>query len=130
MSGWEPPAAYAVGVAPQEGPVRWTCTNHRGIHGFPAVALSKVLGYRTGSASYPMDLRTFDAAIEVLRPAGACEHYEHPNLWAWEQLRAEIETDGGLPAGSQIVAVFIGDEDDPIIDDFNRQLRAALGIDK
>jgi hypothetical protein len=129
MPGWESPAAYAVGVAPQDGPMRWVHTNHRGIHGFPAVALSKVLGHRTGSASIPMELRTFDAAIEVLRPAGACKHYEHPNLWAWEQLRATIDADGGLPAGSQIVAVFIGDEGDPVIDDFNRQLRAELGID-
>ncbi len=129
MPGWTPPAAYAVGVATQDGPVQWTHTNHRGIHGFPAVALSKVLGHRTGSASFPMDLRTFDAAIEVLRPAGACEHYEHPNLRAWARLRSTIETDGGLPTGSQIVAVFIGDEDDPVVDDFGRQLRAELGID-
>lgn len=129
MPGWTPPAAYAVGVVTQEGRVQWTHTNHRGIHGFPAVALSKALGHRTGSASFPMELRTFDAAIEVLRPAGACEHYEHPNLWAWEQLRATIETDGGVPEGSQIVAVFIGDEGDPVIDDLNRQLRAELGID-
>ena len=128
MPGWTPPAAYAVGVATQDGPVQWTHTNHRGIHGFPAVALSKVLGHRTGSASFPMDLRTFDAAIEVLRPAGACEHYEHPNLRPARQ-RSTIETDGGLPTGSQIVAVFIGDEDDPVVDDFGRQLRAELGID-
>lgn len=77
-----------------------------------------------------MELRTFDAAIEVLRPAGACEHYEHPNLWAWEQLRVTIEADGGLPTSSQIIAVIIGDEDDPVIDDFNRQLREELGIER
>lgn len=130
MPGWTPPAAYAVGVASQEGPVEWTHINHRGIHGFPAVALSKVLGYRAGSASFPMDLRTFDEVIDVLRPAGACEHYEHPNLWAWEQLRASIETNGGMPRGSRIVAVFIGDEGEPVVDDFNRQLRAELGIDE
>ena len=130
MPGWTPPAAYALGVALRHGPVEWAHTNHRGIHGFPAVALSKVLGHRTGSASFPMDLGIFDEAIAVLRPAGACKHYEHPNLWAWEQLRATIEADGGLPAGSQIVAVFIGDETEPVIDDFNRQLRAELGIDR
>lgn len=129
MPGWTPPAAYAVGLAPQDGPVRWAHTNHRGIHGFPAVALSKVLGHRTGSASFLMDLSTFDAAIDVLRPAGACEHYEHPNLRAWEHLRSTIEADGGLPTGSRIVAVFIGDEEDPVVDGFDRQLRAEIGID-
>lgn len=129
MPGWTPPVAYAVGVAPPDGPVQWTHTNHRGVHGFPAAALSKVLGRRTGSATYRMELRTFDAAIEVLRPAGACQHFEHPNLWAWEQLRATIDSDGGLPTGSEIIAVFIGDESDPVIDDFTRQLRAQLDID-
>lgn len=129
MPGWTPPVAYAVGVAPPEGRVQWTHTNHRGVHGFPAVALSRVLGRRTGSATYRMELRTFDAAIDVLRPAGACQHFEHPNLWAWEQLRATIDSNGGLPAGSEIVAVFIGDESDPVIDDFTRQLRVQLDID-
>ena len=33
-----------------------------------------------------------------------------------------------LPEGMEIVAVFIGDEADAVIDDWNRQLRSELGI--
>lgn len=127
MPGWVSPAAYALGVAARGGIIDWRVTNYRNIHGFPAVALSKVLGHRNGSATYRLDLDTFDAAIEILEPAGACPHYDHPNLWAWQALRAEIAR-RELPDGSEIVAVFIGDETDPIIDEANAQLRAALGI--
>ena len=127
MPGWIQPAAYALGVSMNSSEIDWRATNHRGIHGFPAVALSMVLGYRSGSATYGLDFEMFDAAIAVLEPAGACKHYEHPNLWAWQRLRAEI-LDDQLPEGTEIVAVFIGDEADPVTDDPNRQLRAELGI--
>jgi hypothetical protein len=128
MPGWTPPAAYALGVADQAGQVEWIATNHGGIHGFPAVALSKTLGHRTGSATYRLDLQTFDAALELLRPAGACSRYDHPNLWAWEQLNENIGSQG-LADNSEIIAVFIGDERDRTVDDFDRQLRAELRID-
>lgn len=128
MPGWVPPAAYALGVSVNGSKIDWRATNHRGIHGFPAVALSKVLGYRDGSATYRLDLDAFNSAIDILEPAGACKHYEHPNLWAWQALRAEIPHDQ-LPDGLEILVVFIGDETDQVIDDTNRQLRAQLGID-
>ncbi|MGF1599263.1 MAG: hypothetical protein ACFCVK_20505 [Acidimicrobiales bacterium] len=127
MPGWTPPAAYALGVSANGAEIAWRATNHRGIHGFPAVALSKVLGYRAGSATYQLDLDLFDAAIGILEPAGACKAYEHPNLWAWQALRAEISGDQ-LPDELRIFAVFIGDETDPVVDEPNRQLRRQLGI--
>ena len=86
-----------------------------------------VLGHRGGSATYRLDLEMFDAAIALLEPAGACNHYDHPNLWAWQRLRVEIAGES-LPEGMEIVAVFIGDEADAVIDERNRQLRSELGI--
>ena len=79
MPGWTPPAAYACD-SPRKR-VRWSGhINNRGVHGFPAVALSKVLGYRAGSASFPMDLRTFDEVIDVLRPAWGVRALRAPEL--------------------------------------------------
>lgn len=126
MPGWRPSAAYALGVY-CDGRIDWRVTNHRSLHGFPAVALSKVLGYRTGSATYRVDLGTFDAAIDLLEPAGACTYYEHPNLWAWQGLRSEVSR-AELPDGFEIVVVFIGDESEPVVDDLDRSLRLALRI--
>ena len=88
MPGWKLPSADALGVANRTGQVEWIATNHGGIHGSPAVALSTMTGYRAGSTTYRLDLDEFRAALEVLRPAGACDHYEHPN-----QLRAELNID-------------------------------------
>jgi hypothetical protein len=84
------------------------------------------LGYRNGSATYRLELERFDEAIELLEPAGACDAFEHPNLWAWQELRTELR-DLGRADQTRIVVVFIGDIDDPVIDDANQQLRQTLG---
>ena len=127
MPDWELPAAYALGVSVNGSKIDWRVINHRGTHDFPAVVLSTVLGYRSGSATYRLDLATFDTAIEILEPAGACKFYDHPNLWAWQKLRLEI-AEGQLVGEIEIFAVFIGKEHDCVVDDPNRQLRTELAI--
>jgi hypothetical protein len=129
MPGWRTPAAYALGVASNGGDIDWRVTNHANIHQLPAVVLGKVLGYRNGSATYWLDHGQLDEAIAMLSPAGACEAFEHPNLWAWQQLRSEI-SEGSVPLDARIVVVFIGDEADPPADDAQLQLRAALGLER
>lgn len=106
MPGWTTPLAYALGVVADSGEVEWRVTNHRNEHELPAVVLGKVLGYRSGSMSYTVDLDTFDEAIAALEPAGACDAFEHPNLWAWQRLRAEIAA-GEVPVDCEIVVVFV-----------------------
>ena len=128
MPGWSEPAAYALGVRTGDREIDFRVTNHRGTHDLPGIVLAHVLGYRTGTRSYILDLATFDVAIAELEPAGACDAYDHPNLWAWQQLRAEIET-GDVPRSAEIVAVFIGDESQSPVGAPVVQLRRQLGID-
>jgi hypothetical protein len=127
MPGWQPPVAYALGVERDRGGIEWRVTNHPNVHQLPAVCLGKVLGHCNGSATYWLDLATFDEAIALLEPAGTCDAFDHPNLWAWQKLRAEL-AGSALPDGTRIVAVFIGSIDDPVVDDAQRQLRETLGL--
>ena len=128
LPDWELPVAYAMGVLGKDGQIDFRVTNYRGSHELPAVVLATVLGYRRGSSSYELDLATFERAISQLEPAGACDAYEHPNLWAWQRLRADL-ANGAIPAGSTVIAVFIGRESDRATSDPVRQLRLYSGID-
>lgn len=106
MPGWTTPDAYALGVVDDRGAIDWRVTNHGNGHELPGVVLGTILGHRSGSRSYTLDLHTFDEAIAALEPAGACDAFEHPNLWAWQRLRAEI-SDGTVPADAEIVVAFL-----------------------
>jgi GNAT superfamily N-acetyltransferase len=53
-----------------------------------------ITGYRSGVAEIPMTPNQFDLALALLRPAGAATIYDHPNLEAWEVIRAEGEASG------------------------------------
>lgn len=125
MPGWETPCAYALGVAGDDALVDWRVVNYPNVHQLPGVVLGTVLGYRRGSATYWLDPDQFDDAIAQLEPAGACKEFEHPNLWAWQALRAERATDPAVRS-KRIVVVFIGSEDDEPADDPQRQLRVAI----
>lgn len=127
MPGWQHPEAYALGLALAGDAVDWRVVNYPNEHQLPALALGKVLGYRHGSATHLFDLDVLEDAIEVLEPAGACKFFEHPNLWAWQRLHTEF-VESGLPAGAQIVVVFVGDQRDPVSSDADAQLRAVIGI--
>ena len=59
MPGFDAPAAYAVGCQAADGQIDFRASNHRGSHDLPAVVLAKICGYRTGSASYQLNLPTF-----------------------------------------------------------------------
>lgn len=125
MPGWETPTAYALGVACGGGPIEWRVVNYPNIHQLPGVVLGTVLGHRTGPATYRLDLNQFDEAIRLLEPAGACDAFEHPNLWAWQRLRSEISA-GSIPPDSGVVVVFLGREDEVTQDAAQVQLREIL----
>ena len=128
MPGWEHPEAYALGVELPGGVVDWRVVNYPNEHQLPALVLGKILGYRNGSATYHFDLDVLDQAIGLLEPAGACDVFEHPNLWAWQRLRVEL-AESEPPTGARIVTVLIGDRHDPVSSNADGELRASLGIE-
>lgn len=103
MSGWQPPAAYAVGGLTRDG-VAFPVVNV-GAHGLPGLVVSSVCGYRSGNATHPLTGDQLRRAIELLAPAEACADYEHPNLAAWRALDAE---------GAETMAVFLADDYDAV----------------
>ena len=88
IPGWRDPAVYAVGRRTGDG-VEFARIN-TSVHRLPAVILATVAGHATGSASYILDLGTFDRAIALLTPAEADTSQDHPNLWAWRRLTAVL----------------------------------------
>ena len=128
MPGWRAPMAYGLGVVGADGAVEWRVVNWPNLHQLPAVVLAAVLGYRSGSATYVVDVMTLDAAIALLEPAGACDAFEHPNLWAWQRLRTEID-DGAVAVDAEIVVVFVGDAVDAVTSDADRQFRTVARLD-
>lgn len=127
LPGWRAPVAYGLGVVGADA-VDWRVVNSPNLHHLPAVVLATVLGYRSGSATYVIDAATLDAAIARLEPAGACDAFEHPNLWAWQRLRAEI-AEGAVAADAEIVVVFVGDAADVVTSDADRQFRSVARLD-
>jgi hypothetical protein len=123
IPGWRWPAAHGVGLIPsgaEPAPVHFPLTNTD--HKLPGVALATVLGHRSGTAVLDLDRAQLEAAIALLRPAEACP-VPHPNLWTWR--------DRYLPAldadpGARLVAVYLGDLDDPIGGPEHAAFRAAL----
>lgn len=128
LPGWRAPVAYGLGVVGADGVVDWRVVNSPNLHQLPAVVLATVLGYRSGSATYIIDVATLDEAIALLEPAGACDAFEHPNLWAWQRLRAELDA-GAVAGDAAIVVVFVGDAADAVTSDADRQFRTVARLD-
>lgn len=125
IEGYAPPTAFGVGITPasSSAEIEFPHVNPPGgRHGLPAVILATILHHTSGTRTYDLAVPELDAAIEALRPAEACRDLDHPNLVAWRELRAEA---GSNPARS-LVAVFIGDLDDPVDSDADATLRASL----
>ena len=127
LPGWRAPCAYGLGVVGSDGVVGWRVVNSPNLHQLPAVVLATVLGYGGGTATFDIGLPTFDEAIARLAPAGACDAFEHPNLWAWQRLRTDL-TSGLVPEGARIVVVFVGDAGDAPSSEADDQFRRVAGI--
>jgi hypothetical protein len=107
IDGYERPAAFALGLAAEVGAADGDVFPHvnSGANFLPAVVLATVCGHVRGTATYVLDEPRLQQAIDLLARAEACTDYDHPNLAAWRQVRAEL---ADLP-GTQVVAVFLGD---------------------
>ncbi len=78
-----------------------------GEHRLPAVVLATVARYVDRTAVVPLDREQFTAAIDLLAPAEAATHWDHPNLWSWRELLA------GAGPDSTFLAFFVADAGDP-----------------
>jgi hypothetical protein len=125
IDGYERPAAYALGQAGEDGAAAGDVFPlvNSGANFLPAVVLATVCGYVRGTATYVLDEQRLQRAIDLLAPAEACTDYEHPNLVAWRQVRAELANQ----SSAQVIAVFLGDlESSPTDGPYERLLRDAL----
>lgn len=73
--GWEQPAAWGL-LTPDGAVVR---ANVRGGY-LPGVAVATVVGYRSGTGSYPLPAAAIAEAIAMVEPGEACTDIPHPNL--------------------------------------------------
>ncbi len=125
IGGYERPAAYALGLAREDGAAAGGVFPliNSGANFLPAVVLATVCGHVRGTASYVLDEQRLQRAIDLLAPAEACTDYEHPNLVAWRQVRAELANQ----PSAQVIAVFLGDlEPSPTDGPYERLLRDAV----
>ena len=122
LGGWQRPAAYAIATGSPEEVVFWRV--NVGDHPLPAVVLATVTGYRGGPASHQLSAAALDEAIAMLAPAEACTEYDHPNLFAWRHLRAELDDNG------YAMVVFLGALTDSSTDLYVQALLDTVHIGK
>lgn len=125
IEGYATPAAFAVGITPASSSAEIEFPHIHVTHGRPSIGaavLATVLRHSHGTGTYDLTTAELEAAIEALAPASACTDLPHPNLAAWREIRAEAQSN---PARS-MVAVFVGDFDDPVGSNADATLRAQL----
>ncbi len=124
IDGWQPPAAYAVGLssATSSSETEFPVVNVGSAHLLPAVVMAKTIGYASGTLTHELTTHELEHAIAGLSPAEACTAVEHPNLAAWRQVLSELRSN---PARTAVV-VFIGDLDDPVSSEADGSLRSQL----
>lgn len=122
IPGWRAPAAYGAASVVPAGPARFPVVNAGADHALPAVVLGLVVGRVDETGTYPLSVDRLDRAIATLAPAEAAAMYQHPNIAAWRELRAELAADPRVRA----VAVFVADLDDPSSGPHDDELRARL----
>ncbi len=125
IDGYERPAAYALGltVSGEADPGAAFPRVNRGENFLTAVVLATVCGHVRGTATYVLDEKRLQEAIDLLAPAEACTAFDHPNLAAWRRVRADVAD----RPDAQVVAVFLGDLQRSGADSrYERLLRNAL----
>lgn len=123
IEGWQPPAAFAVGVssATSSSETEFPHVNV-GTGELPAVIIAKVTGYANGTSTHELTTGQLAHAIAALEAAEACPAYQDGNLAAW---RLTLEEARSNPARTLCV-VFIGDLDDPVSSEADGSLRLQL----
>ena len=120
IPGFVWPAAYAVARI-DHGELRFGHLNEvGGVHRLPAVVLASVCGYVAGTGTYHLTSAQLSKAVDLLSPAEAATHWDHPNLWSWRSLLASATPE------SRFVAIFVRSADDPPADSHDSEFRTLL----
>lgn len=116
IPGWRAPTGFAVGYRAGDEWVFPHVNKPGSPAGLTVVVLAEVTGYVSGTREYRLTAAQLADAIANLAPAEAATGIAHPNLAAWRAVAA------ARPA--EIVAVFVGDRDDPATGPADTALRA------
>jgi hypothetical protein len=90
--GYRTPRAH--GMVVNGAVVVWNVENHP----LPAAVMAATLGHDGSTAAIALSDQQLDDAIAALTPAEACRAYDHPNLEAWREARAN---------DAEVVVVFV-----------------------
>lgn len=119
IDGWVEPEAHGIIEVAADGTRTIATANERN-HKLPAVVLARVLGRVAGTETWELTLEQLAEGIEILSPAEAAVHMEHPNLWTWKRLLTE--------APYRLEVVFIDDLDHDPSSEADSLLREHLGF--
>ncbi len=129
IDGYSSPAAFAVGVGTvgPSGDVLDVGYPHVNAGGpmLSSVALAKVVGHVSGTATYELTAAQLEEVLAHLHPAAGVTDAPHPNLETWKGL-ATVAAQPSLGGERKIFASFIGDLADDPIDAIDGYLRLHL----
>ena len=101
IRGYVQPVAYALARRDRGGLTAGHVNAPGGEHKLPAVVLASVCGYVNRSGVFELSRDQVVEAVELLAPAEAATHWDHPNLWSWRRLLTTAEP------GSSFLAYFV-----------------------
>jgi hypothetical protein len=84
--GYVQPLAYALARRDRDGLTAGHVNEPGGEHKLPAAVLASVCGYVNRSGVFPLTRDQVVEAVELLSPAEAATHWDHPNLLSWRRL--------------------------------------------
>lgn len=101
IPGYVQPVAYVLVRRDRGGLAVGHVNQPGGEHKLPAAVLASVCGYVSRSGVFQLTHDQVIEAVELLAPAEAAVHWDHPNLWSWRRLLATAEP------GSSFLAYFV-----------------------
>ena len=119
IDGWVEPEAHGIIAVAADG-TRTVATANERNHKLPGVVLARVLGRVSGTETWELSPQQLAEGIEILSPAEAAVHMEHPNLLTWKRLLAE--------GPYRLEAVFVDDLDNEVSSEADTLLREHLGF--
>jgi 2,3,4,5-tetrahydropyridine-2-carboxylate N-succinyltransferase len=113
LPGYQPPAAYALGIATVSPSGKVLDTSYPVVNlvtapAWPAAILAKVSGYRSGTSSYRLGAAQLREAEAILAPAAGWTEIPHPNLAVMRAVIALLDAPEPLGGERVAVATFIG----------------------
>ncbi|TYB34145.1 hypothetical protein FXF50_28835 [Micromonospora sp. AP08] len=101
IPGYVQPTAYTLARRGRDGLTVGHLNGPGGEHKLPAAVLALVCGYVNETGVFRLSRDQVAEAVELLAPAEAAIHWEHPNLWSWRRLLTAVEP------GSSFLAYFV-----------------------